>query len=252
MLPYSAEVHKIVVKHYRRLFGNDIIPFAIDCACGNGQLSERLASDCDTVLAFDISPNQIELGIKNGKHSNVMYKVSSVYEMSKLVEEMADRKADLMTSNASSHYFNTSRFYCQVRKCLRHGGLLAESIGNFDRFLECSEDDYEPILEFVKNVITDNASNPDYNRMFEVTATGYQSLDVLMENVERVESYCDFHLTVDVFVNYLINNRPKSETLRNDVTSFFEALWNKYSKDSVHMTARFKVFVVFSQNMRQD
>lgn len=251
MLPYSAEVYKVVLNYCRRLFGNEKIPFAIDCASGSGQVSERLANDCTEVLAFDLSPQQIEVGIRNSKHSNVTYKVSSVYEMSQLIPKNHP-KADLMTCNASSHYFNNSRFYDEVRKCLRYGGILAESIGNFDRFLECDEENYRPTLDLVKKVITDNASNPEYNRMFEVTDSGYQLLDVLLENVERVESHCDFYLTLEDFVNYIMNNRSKARALREEAISYFEVLWKKYSKDSIHLTARFKVFVVFSQNLKKD
>ena len=97
MLPYAKEVHNIILTYYRGQFSEATIPFAIDCACGNGQISERLTHDCNEVLAFDIFSNQIEIGIKHCNRSNVIFKLNSVYKMSPQLISEGRPKAELKT-----------------------------------------------------------------------------------------------------------------------------------------------------------
>lgn len=249
MLPYAQEVYNVILKYYQENISDDRIPFAIDCACGNGQISERLAKDCDEVLGFDISSNQVEVGIRNSSHKNVSYKVSSVYDMSKLLPDDHAR-ANLMTCNASSHYFNNASFYTEVRRCLKMGGVLAESIGNFEKFVECGDEMYEENLNFAKWLITDGQVNDAYNDMYKITATGYKTLNVLLENVCRVESYVDIPVTISDAIRYFLCRQPNAKALWDEARAYYERLWDRFSPDSNLLTARFNIFVVFSQNMQ--
>lgn len=90
---------------------------AWDCATGNGQAAMALAAHFEQVVATDISAEQIRHG---APRDNVTYRVAG-FDDSGL-----DRwAADLVTVASALHWFDLDRFYAEVRRVLRPGGVLA-------------------------------------------------------------------------------------------------------------------------------
>jgi SAM-dependent methyltransferase len=88
-----------------------------DVGCGNGQASVALAPCFARVIATDPSAQQIanaESGV------NVEYRVEPAEQSS-----LADGSADLVTVAQALHWFDLERFYAEVRRVLKPGGLLA-------------------------------------------------------------------------------------------------------------------------------
>jgi SAM-dependent methyltransferase len=90
---------------------------ALDCGCGNGQLSVLLTERFAKVVATDASASQIE----NAKaHPRVEYRVAPA-ERSGLLESTVD----LITAAQAAHWFDLSKFYMEVRRVARPGAAIA-------------------------------------------------------------------------------------------------------------------------------
>jgi ubiquinone/menaquinone biosynthesis C-methylase UbiE len=90
---------------------------AWDCAAGNGQATIDLATHFQRVIATDASSEQIAAA---QRVPNVEYRVAAAEESG-----LPDNSADLVTVAQALHWFDLDRFYADVRRVLRPGGVLA-------------------------------------------------------------------------------------------------------------------------------
>ena len=90
---------------------------AWDSGTGNGQAALALAEHFEAVFATDPSPQQIAEAVPAER---VTYKVEAAEEVS-----LPDDSADLVVAAQAMHWYDLDRFYAQVRRVLRPGGLLA-------------------------------------------------------------------------------------------------------------------------------
>jgi SAM-dependent methyltransferase len=87
-----------------------------DCACGNGQASVGLAEKFDQVYGTDASAQQIEQATP---HPRVRYSIAPA-EASGLSEHAVDA---VLVAQAL-HWFDFERFYDEVERVVRPGGLF--------------------------------------------------------------------------------------------------------------------------------
>jgi SAM-dependent methyltransferase len=90
---------------------------AWDCATGNGQAALGLVQHFERVIATDISAEQIQHAIQ---HKQIEYRVAKSEQSG-----LDDRSVDLVTVASAIHWFDLDRFYSEVRRVIRSGGLLA-------------------------------------------------------------------------------------------------------------------------------
>lgn len=90
---------------------------ALDCGCGSGQLSTRLAERFDHVVAIDASAQQIANAVP---HSAVEYRVAPAGESGLLAAS-----ADLITAAQAAHWFDLDSFYAEARRVGRPRAILA-------------------------------------------------------------------------------------------------------------------------------
>lgn len=90
---------------------------ALDCATGSGQAALGLVEHFDQVVATDASPEQIENAVR---HERIIYRVEPAEASS-----LAAGSVDLVTVAVGVHWFDHDRFYQEVRRVLRPGGVLA-------------------------------------------------------------------------------------------------------------------------------
>ena len=90
---------------------------AWDCATGNGQAAVDLARRFDRVVATDASPEQIAHAVPV---ANVEYRVAPA-EASGLPRA----SVDLTTVAQALHWLDPARFYEEVQRVVRSGGVLA-------------------------------------------------------------------------------------------------------------------------------
>jgi len=88
-----------------------------DCACGNGQATLGLARRLDRIVATDASREQIASATP---HPKVEFRVASAEQSG-----LADESVGLITVAQALHWFDLERFYAEVKRVLRPGGVLA-------------------------------------------------------------------------------------------------------------------------------
>jgi len=90
---------------------------ALDCATGSGQAALGLAAHFERVIATDASPEQLA---RATTHERVDYAVAYA-EAAPVLEH----SVDLVVAAAAVHWFDLDRFYADVRRILRPGGVIA-------------------------------------------------------------------------------------------------------------------------------
>jgi SAM-dependent methyltransferase len=88
-----------------------------DAGCGSGQLSAVLADAFDQVVATDASAPQIAAATP---HPRVRYAVAPAE-----TSDLPDRSVDCAVAAQAAHWFDLDRYYAEVRRVARPGGLLA-------------------------------------------------------------------------------------------------------------------------------
>ena len=84
---------------------------------GSGQVALELSRLFDRVVATDPSARQIE---NSATHARVEYRVEAAERAS-----LESASVDLVTVAQALHWFDFPRFYAEVRRVLKPGGLLA-------------------------------------------------------------------------------------------------------------------------------
>lgn len=90
---------------------------AWDVGCGSGQAAVPLAAHFDRVVATDLSAAQIA---QARPHPRVEYRVAPCERSG-----LPDAGCDLVTVAQALHWFDFDRFYAEVRRVLKPGGLFA-------------------------------------------------------------------------------------------------------------------------------
>jgi len=90
---------------------------AWDCATGNGQAALELARHFGSVVATDLSAEQIRHATP---HPRVEYRVVAAEESG-----LEPASVDLLTVASAIHWFGLDRFYAEARRVIRRGGVLA-------------------------------------------------------------------------------------------------------------------------------
>ncbi|WP_167758675.1 class I SAM-dependent methyltransferase [Zemynaea arenosa] len=89
---------------------------AWDCATGNGQAAVGLAPHFGMVQATDLSAEQVRAGLRA---PNVFYSAQPAEATA-----FADHTFDLITVAQALHWFDTARFWPEVRRVARPGALF--------------------------------------------------------------------------------------------------------------------------------
>jgi SAM-dependent methyltransferase len=90
---------------------------AWDAGCGSGQLSTVLAQVFDEVVATDASAAQISAATA---HPRVRYAVAPAE-----ASGLEARSVDCAVAAQAAHWFDLERYYPEVRRVVKPGGLLA-------------------------------------------------------------------------------------------------------------------------------
>lgn len=90
---------------------------AWDCATGNGQAAIALTRHFELVIATDASAAQISHAID---HPQVDYRVVPAHD-----SDIFEHSIDLVTVAQAIHWFDLDKFYAEVQRVLKPGGILA-------------------------------------------------------------------------------------------------------------------------------
>ncbi|MCB9838050.1 MAG: methyltransferase domain-containing protein [Phycisphaeraceae bacterium] len=87
-----------------------------DCATGNGQAAVELASRFDRVVATDASASQLEHA---ARRDNIDYRVATAESSG-----LDDSSVGLVTIAQALHWFDFDKFWNEVRRVLKPGGVV--------------------------------------------------------------------------------------------------------------------------------
>ncbi len=90
---------------------------AWDCATGNGQIAAALAERFRQVTATDISDSQLANAVQL---PNIEYRLEAAE-----ASHFPEKSLDLIVVGQAAHWFDFDKFYPEVQRVLRPGGLLA-------------------------------------------------------------------------------------------------------------------------------
>lgn len=90
---------------------------AWDVGCGNGQATVPLAAHFQRVVATDLSIAQID---QARQHPHIEYRAAPCE-----ASGLPDASCDLVTVAQALHWFDFDKFYAEVRRVLKPGGLIA-------------------------------------------------------------------------------------------------------------------------------
>jgi len=90
---------------------------AWDCATGSGQAALGLANHFEKIIATDASDKQIANATA---HDRITYMVAAAEKT-----EIASRSVDLIVVAQALHWFHLEKFYAEVRRVSKSGGVLA-------------------------------------------------------------------------------------------------------------------------------
>ena len=160
---------------------------ALDCGCGTGQLSVPLAARFDRVIAIDGSAAQVAAA---GRHPRVEYRVA-VAESSGLPA----RTVDLVAVAQAAHWFDLTRFYAEVRRVGRTGGLLALlTYGNID-----TDADVVRVVQGFRRDVIDRFWPPERIHV----DTGYRQLPFPFEELEPPAFVLEQNWSLGDFLGYI-------------------------------------------------
>jgi SAM-dependent methyltransferase len=134
---------------------------AWDCGCGNGQASVALAAHFKHVVGTDPSANQIAGAMPA---ANVEYRVEPSEQSS-----LADGSASLITVAQALHWFDFERFYAEVRRVLKPGGMFAAWT-----YADCRTGD--AAIDALKNRLYVDLTGPYWPPERELVDSGYRTL----------------------------------------------------------------------------
>lgn len=90
---------------------------AWDCGCGTGQASWPCASEFETVIATDLSWQQLS---KAQAAKNIHYCVASAD-----LPPLSEHSVDMILVAQALHWFDLPRFFAECERVLKPGGILA-------------------------------------------------------------------------------------------------------------------------------
>lgn len=90
---------------------------AWDCGTGNGQAARFLTEHFDNVFATDASKEQLA---QTSDHPKIMFKNEPAEKVS-----LINESTDLVTVATAVHWFNFEKFYAEVKRVLKPGGIIA-------------------------------------------------------------------------------------------------------------------------------
>jgi SAM-dependent methyltransferase len=160
---------------------------AWDCGTGNGQAAVALARHFDQVIATEPSAAQLAEAMP---HAHVVYLRSA-----ELLPGVPEGTVDLVTAAQAAHWFDRPKFYAEVGRVLRPGGVVA--LWTYELCSITPEID-AAVYRFYKGPI-----GPYWPPERSHCETGYRELEFPFVELPFPAVAMEHHWTLAEFVGYL-------------------------------------------------
>jgi SAM-dependent methyltransferase len=178
---YPAQLFDFLFEHSR---GFDC---AWDCATGNGQIASILADRFRQVEATDISENQLKNAVQK---PNIRYQLGRAE-----APDFPDHTFDLVTVGQAAHWFDFEKFYPELRRVLKPGGLLALVGYNLLRI--------DPATEAVIEHLYHNTLQGCWDKERHLVEQAYTTIPFPFEEIPLPEMASTYPWNVDQLLGYL-------------------------------------------------
>jgi SAM-dependent methyltransferase len=160
---------------------------AWDAGTGSGQAAVLLAEHFHRVLATDASPEQIGQARPNPR---IEYRVALAQDSG-----LPPRSVDLVTVAQALHWFDRPRFYAEVRRVARPGGVVAAWCYGSARIAA----EVDPVVQRFYSERVGPYWPPERRHV----ETGYRELEFPFEEVPVAAWALEAHLTRGEFLGYV-------------------------------------------------
>lgn len=203
---------------------------AWDCATGNGQIAAVLAERFQQVEATDISETQLQNAVKM---PNIHYRVGAAEQ-----PLFSENMFDLVTVGQAAHWFDLEKFYAEVRRVLRPGGLLA-LVGYGLLRIDGTTD--AAVMHLYRDILNDYW-DPERRLVDEALST----IPFPFQEIPLPEMASEYRWTPEHLLGYLSTwsavRHYEKETGRNPLDeAFVETLKKAWGSEPVK-TVRFPIF----------
>ena len=203
-----------------------------DCASGSGQAAGHFVGRFDSVIASDASFVQIN----NANASGEYYRLSCLAERSPFVEH----SFDLITVAQALHWFDLERFYNEVKRILKPGGVLAVwSYGLMQ---------ITPLLDDIVNHLYADTVGPYWPFERKWVESGYRELDFPFHDLVPPTFTMQADWTLEHLLGYLSTwsavKRCKQETGEDPLLPIvpqLNAAWSGDQTKRVHWPLSLRV-----------
>lgn len=187
---------------------------AWDAACGNGQASIGLADHFATVFATDVSKAQLS----NAKpRAGVEYRVAESEDSG-----LPSQSVDLVCVAQALHWFDLDRFWSEVRRVLKPGGILTAFGYNFPT-IEKSIDSL--FKDQILNVI-----EPYWAPQNQLIWNGYRDIDFPFERIESPEFSMAVNWTLDQYFELIHTFSATRRCMEKQGEEFFSEAYKEAGK----------------------
>jgi SAM-dependent methyltransferase len=219
---YPEDLYQFIFHYVRKK------SVAWDCATGNGQVAQRLASDFEKVHASDISVQQLDNAFKK---DNIYYSVSPAERTS-----FSDHQFDLITVAQALHWFDRDAFFTEVRRVCKPGGILAiwgYGLLNIDPTID------KLIMGFYNGTV-----GPYWDNARRMVEDEYRSISFPFEIIASPPFTITVQWTLDQLAGYLSSWSATQGFIRergyDPVEAFVKSLANYWH--ATEMTVKFPIF----------
>ena len=160
---------------------------AWDCATGNGQAAQGLAQHFPHIIASDASAEQVRHA---APHPQIEYRVASAE-----TSGLDDLSIDLITVAQAAHWFDLPRFYAEVARVLKPGGVIA--LWGYGRMVLPGKMD-EPFQHFYAETV-----GPYWPPERSLIDDAYRSLDFPFSEIQPPAFNIEVEWTLPRLMDYL-------------------------------------------------
>ncbi|PKO12393.1 MAG: class I SAM-dependent methyltransferase [Chloroflexi bacterium HGW-Chloroflexi-10] len=177
-----------------------------DCGTGNGQAAISLSKHFKQVYATDLSEQQI---LNAFQGPNIHYSVQPAEET-----HFADAAFDAITVAQALHWFNHARFWTEVNRVLKPGGLFAAWGYDFSSITP-------QIDAMVKELILDVIA-PYWSPRVQLLWNGYRDIEFPFKRIETPAFQITNKWNLYAYLEYIHTWSATRECIEQQGKTFFE------------------------------
>ncbi len=222
---YPDELFSFVTKHC------PAHQLAWDCATGSGQAAVSLVKYFDRIVATDISEALLKLAQTSDK---ILYRVASAEQSG-----LEDQSVDLVTVAQALHWFDLEKFYAEVNRVLKPGGIIAA--WGYGKLLT------EPAIEQFTDAFQFQLLKDYWAPQINILEQRYESIPFPFERIEAPKFEMRIALTFEQLIGYLVSfsatQRYSKEKGEGELQQLFNQIKQNWGDLTQLKPVRWEVFM---------